>query len=180
MLIKGDPGGAKSLPEQNVDSSSLESIPENFTKNVQAMLTKALIWNSHFGFFYEPAMRQWVNRLITVSAFRSAGTLKIGYCSWSTLYFFTVNETYVSWIELKCSYSFICYQPEIFFCHIINVIFICIPWRILLINYLMCGDWHHDCKPYKLNTTDLNDTETATMQQLRADNLNSWIDGNSS
>ena len=40
MLIKGDPGGAKSLPEQNVDSSSLESIPENFTENVQAMLTK--------------------------------------------------------------------------------------------------------------------------------------------
>ena len=71
MLIKGDPGGAKSLPEQNVDSSSLESIPENFTKNVQAMLTKAFIWNSHFGFFYEPAMRQWVNRLITVPAFRS-------------------------------------------------------------------------------------------------------------
>ena len=67
------------------------------------------------------------------------------------------------------------------FCHIINVIFICIlTWRILLINYLMCGDWHHDCKPYKSNTTDLNDTETATMQQLRADNLNSWIDGNSS
>ena len=39
MLIKGDPDGAKSLPEQNVDSSSLESIPENFTENVQAMLT---------------------------------------------------------------------------------------------------------------------------------------------
>ena len=34
----------------------------------------------------------------------------------------------------------------------------------------MCGDWHHDCKPYRLNTTDLNHTETATMQQLRADN----------
>ena len=71
MLIKGDPGGAKSLPEQNVDLSSLESIPENFTENVQAMLTKVFIWNSHFGFFYEPAMRQWVNRLITVPAFRS-------------------------------------------------------------------------------------------------------------
>ena len=71
MLIKGDPDGAKSLPEQNADSSSLESIPENFTENVQAMLTKVFIWNSHFGFFYEPAMRQWVNRLITVPAFRS-------------------------------------------------------------------------------------------------------------
>ena len=43
MLIKGGPGGVKSLPEQNVDSSSLESIPENFTENVQAMLTKAFI-----------------------------------------------------------------------------------------------------------------------------------------
>ena len=74
MLIKGDPGGAKSLPEQNVDSSSLESIPENFTENEQAMLTKALIWNSHFGLFYEPAMQQWVNRLITVPAFRSGLT----------------------------------------------------------------------------------------------------------
>ena len=71
MLIKGDPDGAKSLPEQNVDSSSLESIPENVTENVQAMLTQVFIWNSHFGFFYEPATRQWVNRLITVPAFRS-------------------------------------------------------------------------------------------------------------
>ena len=43
MLIKGDPGGAKSLSEQNVDSSSLVSIPEHFTENVQAMLTKAFI-----------------------------------------------------------------------------------------------------------------------------------------
>ena len=43
MLIKGDPDGAKSLPEQNVDSSSLESIPENFTENVQAMLTNVFI-----------------------------------------------------------------------------------------------------------------------------------------
>ena len=49
----------------------MESIPDNFTENVQAMLTQVFIWNSHFGFFYGPAMRQWVNKLITVPTFRS-------------------------------------------------------------------------------------------------------------
>ena len=44
----------------------------------------------------------------------------------------------------------------------------------------MYSDWNHDFEPRKLNTTDLNDTETAAMQQLRTDYLNSWTDENSS
>ena len=48
---------------------------------------------------------------------------------------------------------------------------ICIPeWStciLLLTTYLMYSDWNHDCKPYKLNTLDLNNTETVTYHTLR-------------
>ena len=69
MLIKGDPGGAKSLPEQNVDSNQSQRISQKMCK----LCWQKLSFEIHIldSFMNLPCDNELTARLITVLAFRS-------------------------------------------------------------------------------------------------------------